>query len=264
MFVNKYGPDRLFMEGEPGSSGGGTDLQKQIDELTQKLNDSIAETDRLRTHSATLLDEKKKLQKQYGELGDPDHIAKLLKQIENDENIKMFAEGKGNEVLAKHTEKLTLEFKNQLDEITKKLDDATNNASKFEKAYHDSESGHAISAAAIKSGIRDTALDDVLLRGRGVFSVGDDGSLEARNAKGELITVNNKPLTPELFVSQLRDKYPHYWPDSSSGGARGGAGGGLGPNPFEKGPNYSMTEQAKIRRIDPAKAKELEAAAKAS
>lgn len=246
-----------------------TELQAQMEEMQKQLAAANDETTRLRTHSDKLLDEKKKLQAQYksyeglSELGDPEYIQNVLKQFQNDEDAKLFAEGKGPDVLKKHTERLTLDFKSQIDDLNKSVESLTSEKTKYEKLYHESEAGHAISAAAIKAGIRDTALDDALMRARGVFTVGDDGQLEARDADGNLITVNNKPLTPETFVLQLREKYPHYWPDSKSGGANGGAGGDSKPNPFVKGPNFNRTEQALMRRNNPELAQRMEAEANA-
>ena len=46
-----------------------------------------------------------------------------------------------------------------------------------------------------------------------------------------------------------------------SGGGDGGKGSGggtdTGPNPFKEGPTFNMTEQMKLRKTDPAKAKRL-------
>lgn len=258
-----------LLDNEPGQAGGsGEDLAAQLTELQSQLASQNAELDRLRKHSDKVLDEKKKLQQAYKafeglqDLGDPETISNMVKQFQQNEDLRMFAEGKGADVLKKHTERLELDFNNKIEELVKERDTLHNESNKYAKLYHESEAGHALRAAAVAAGVRDSALDDILLRGKGVFIVSDDGTLEARDSEGKLRTVKGKALTPDLFIESLRDKYPHYWPESVSSDARGGGGGSNTPNPFKKGSKeYNLTEQAKIRRTNPELAKQLEAEA---
>jgi len=246
---------------------GNNDIEKKLKELQEAqaaLQERDAEIERLRNHSQKILDEKKKLQKQYEGLGDPEHVKQILAQFENDEDAKLVAEGKFKDVLKKHTERLSLEYKSQLDELSKQLKELEEAKTKFEGLYHESEAGHAVSAAAIKAGIRDTAIEDVLMRAKGVFRVSEDGKLEARDKEGNLVTVENKPLTPELFVQQLKEKYPHYWPESQGAGASGGSGETVKDNPFKKGSSFNLTKQALLRKNDPELAKKLEQEANAA
>ena len=256
-------------EGEGTGGTNNDEMKAQLESLQSQLNDQNAEVERLRTHSAKLLDEKKKLQQQYegfADLGDAETLKNMLNQFKNDEEARMFAEGKGAEVLKKHTERMQMDFTSQLDEIKKELATSKDEGSKYRDLYHQSEAGHALRAAAVAAGVRESAVDDILLRGRGVFTVGDNNQLEARDSEGNLRKVGNKALSPDLFIKGLRDTHPHYWPDSQSGGARGGTGGGNSvPNPFVKGSDtYNVTQQAKLRREDPELAKQLEAEAKAA
>jgi len=267
MFVLKH---KLQDEGGDGTGGsaGGPDLgslQASLKEMESKMTEQSQEIDRLRNHSAKILDEKKQLQQQFKAfegLGDPETISNMLKQFENNEDAKLVAEGKFTDVLEKHTERLKLDFQNQVKDLSEQLTKAQETGSKYETLFHESEAGHAIRAVAAKAGVRDTAIDDILLRGKGLFTVSSDGTLEARDNEGNLRVVDGKPLTPELFVAGLREKYPHYWPESQSGGARGGSGTANTPNPFMKGTkDYNVTEQARLRKSDPALAEKLAAEA---
>lgn len=229
-------------------------LKAQLEEMRGTIDAQNEELDRVKNHSKKLLDEKKKLQTEYKafeSLGDPEMIQKMLQQFNNDEDAKLFAEGKGQEVLKKHTERLSLDFQSKIDDLLGQNETLKKERELFANKYHESEAGHAISSAAVKAGIRDTALDDAMMRARGVFTVADDGTLEARDSEGNLKTVNGKALTPDLFIEQLRENYPHYWPESKSSGARGGAGGDNTPNPFVKGKHYNLTDQAKMRKSNP-------------
>lgn len=269
MFIQKYN----LMDDDPGKAGGsgGNDdlgtLKASLDEMRSKMETQSQELDRLRSHSAKLLDEKKQLQQQYKAfegLGDPETINNMLKQFENNEDAKLVAEGKFTDVLNKHTERLQLDFQNQIKELSEKLDTAKEAGVKYERLYHEAEAGHAVRAVASAAGVRDTAIDDILLRSKGVFTVSSDGTLEARDPEGNLRVVDGKPLSPELFVAGLREKFPHYWPESQGSGARGGNGKANEPNPFLKGSkDYNLTDQAKLRKSNPEAAARLEAAAKA-
>lgn len=268
MFKTKYN----LLDNEPGQGGSGTDdLAAQLKALQLQLSTQNEEIDRLRNHSAKLLDEKKKLKETYSaydglqDLGDPETIQNMVKQFQQNEDLRLFAEGKGSDVLKKHTERLELDFTNKIKDVTDELENERKARSSYEQKYHESEAGHALRTAAVSAGVRETAVEDILLRGKGVFTVTDNGTLEARDSEGNLRTVKNKALTPELFIESLRDKYPHYWPESVSSGARGGSGTANTPNPFKKGSkDYNLTEQAKLRKSNPELAQQLQAEAKES
>lgn len=240
-------------------------LQKQVEALQKDLKASTDETERLRSHAAKILDEKKKLQSDYkafSDLGDLETVQNLLKQFEGNEDAKLVAEGKFDEVLNKHTQRLKLDLEGKINELNDKLNLSETTSQEYARKYHEAEAGHAVRAAAVAAGVRDTAIDDILLRSKGIFTVSDDGTLEARDSEGNLRTINNKPLTPDLFVAGLRDKSPHYWPDSQGGGARGGSGVVNQKNPFKKGTkDYNVTEQAKLRKTNPELANQLAAEA---
>jgi len=80
-----------------------------------------------------------------------------------------------------------------------------------------------VRAAAVKAGMIDTAVEDAVLRGRGVFSLDTNKMIEARDAEGKLaISSDKKVLTTENWVEDLKETSPHYWPPSQGAGATGG------------------------------------------
>jgi len=99
-----------------------------------------------------------------------------------------------------------------------------------------------INKHATESKVQSTALADVMLLGEQVFDVTEDG---------QVITKENQyGITPgigaDVFIQELKEKRPHYWPVSNGGGAKGsGAGGNMGNNPWS-GDNWSVTEQGKV------------------
>jgi hypothetical protein len=261
-------PKNVFMNENGGDGGDGGGAGSSLEQLQATLESQNAELERLRQHSSKLLDEKKKIQqdfKKYEALGDPEQISNILKHFENNEDAKLVAEGKFDEVLAKHTQRQQLDYEEKINNLSSSLEEQAKAADKYKNMFHESQAGHAIRAAAEAAGVRSTAVEDILLRGKGVFTVSDDGTLEARDKDGNLVVANGKPLSPDLFVAGLKDKYPHYWPDSQGSGANGGNGVGQQVNPFKKGSkDYNVTEQAKLRRTNPELADQLAKEAEAA
>jgi hypothetical protein len=174
----------------------------------------------LKTKNAEILDEKKKLQGLMAKFDglDVDKAKKAMDFIEKNETARLIAEGKSDEVIEQLTEKLRLKHQEQLDELTKKLSDSESTATTFRSRYEQKMVDDAIRAAASKAGILPEAVEDVLLRARSTFSFGEDGAIEARDAKGNLVKHEEKLLTPELWVTNLPR---HYWPASAGSGFEG-------------------------------------------
>jgi hypothetical protein len=250
--------------GDNGGTGGSADFTKEQFDALQ------AEVERLRNHSKTLLDEKKVLKSQFDEFKssfegiDANNIKKMMEVFESSEEAKLIADGKLDEVIRKRTEK-TLTVKDSLiEELGLKMTDLERNLGEVTTRYKNEKITNELRAAAEKHGVLPTAIDDVVYRGLNLFSVDDKGNIEARDANGELVKAGTKLLNPELFVKDLQDKAPHFWPQSQGAGATGNSSAPSGVNPFKKGKTYNLTEQAKIQRSDPELAAKLRKEAQAS
>lgn len=250
-------------QNDTGTSGSADFTKEQFDALQ-------AEVERLRNHSKTLLDEKKVLKSQFDDFKssfegiDANNIKKMMEVFESSEEAKLIAEGKLDEVIRKRTEK-TLTVKDSLiEELGLKMTDLEKSLGEVTTRYKNEKITNELRAAAEKHGVLPTAIDDVVYRGLNLFSVDDKGNIEARDANGELVKAGTKLLNPELFVKDLQDKAPHFWPQSQGAGATGNSSNASGINPFKKGKNYNLTEQAKIQRSDPELAAKLRKEAQAS
>jgi len=265
----------ILSEGEPGQGGGAggetiEQLQAKLAEMQTAMSEQNDEIGRLRKHSQKLLDEKKVLKTNLDKFEgiDLESMTKMMEQFENNEEAQLLANGKFDDVMNRRTEKMRLNFENKIEELTNQNTELQNERSGLQNKYNDAVVNNYLRAAAEQANVLPSAIDDVLARAKGTFSVLDNGDLEARDSDGNLRTVGNKQLTPELFVDSLKETAPHYWPASQSGGANGGAGGGgKQVNPFIKGSkDYNITEQARLRKSDPQLAQQFaeEAAAAAS
>lgn len=115
----------------------------------------------------------------------------------------------------------------------------------------------AVRESASKSKLRNEALDDVILNAERLFEVTDDG---------QVVTKDNVGVTPgvgaEVWLTEMQPKRPHWWPDSSGGGARGnnGQGGNTGTNPFHKD-TWNVTQQGNLIRENRTRAEQMAKAA---
>ncbi len=240
-----------------GSSGSGDDISALKDEIS-----------RLRNHSSKLLDEKKQIQESLKRFDgiDPENVKKMMSVLESSEEAKLLAENKLDEVVNKRTEKLRIDserLKSEFDEYKAESEKKNND---WKQKYAAKVIETELRREAEKAKVVPEAIDDVISRARGIFSLDEDGKIEARDSDGNIITVKKKALNPEVFISQLKETAPHFWPKSQGAGASGGTGnGGMNEvNPFiPNTPGFSLTEQSKLMNSDPEKARMFEQAAKA-
>lgn len=211
--------------GEGGGSGGGEvtitpEIQAIIDQQVAGLKSKNAELlGKVKEHSDNL--------KRFEGI-DPDAVRGILQRFSDDEEAKLIAAGKIDEVLDKRTERMRTDVDKQI----KAANDRADKAEAFSSKFRDRVLGDAIRSAAIKSGALPGAADDLILRAKGVFTLGDDGEAVALDKDGnQLLGKDGKsPLTPFEWAESLKDTAPHLWPageGSGAGGHKQGAGGVL-------------------------------------
>lgn len=83
-----------------------------------------------------------------------------------------------------------------------------------------------VRSAAIKSGVRPSAVDDVLLRARAVFKV-QNGVATPFDSKGQVIygKDGSNPMAINDWVGSLKQSADHLFQGSNGGGAQGGGAG---------------------------------------
>lgn len=110
----------------------------------------------------------------------------------------------------------------------------------------------AVSEAAKKAGLQDTAVEDAVLLGERVFELNEDGSVTTKDGVG-----CTPGIDPVVWFSEMQPKRPHWWGPSAGGGAGGNRGsnnGGMNPWAHD---TWNMTEQGKILRENPTRADQL-------
>ncbi len=106
-----------------------------------------------------------------------------------------------------------------------------------------------------KAGIVPTAVGDVVARAHLLFEV---------TADNQLVTKDNVGVTPgqapDVWLTDQKEKSPHWWAASQGGGARGGTGGtGGGNNPWSGVEGvWNMTNQGRyLKEHGPEKAAQM-------
>lgn len=235
------------------------ELKAELEKFKSKAESLEDEKRRILSKNEELLDETKRAKSERNEL--KEQFTNLQSQFEELQHKAEHGEEtmeKVNELVQKKLEIIQADFEQKLEEATQK-------ATQFEQQYNNLFNNYAqekvssqIRAAAEKAGVIPTAIDDVVLRANQLFKLNEEGKIEARDSEGNLLKAGKKILTPEVFMEQLQEKAPHFWPASEGSGMQGNTSGGgyQGKNPFAK-ESLNYTEQVKLTKSDPELAERL-------
>ncbi|MEQ5572543.1 hypothetical protein ABN306_06915 [Providencia huaxiensis] len=144
---------------------------------------------------------------------DPDTVKGMLKRFENDEEAKLIADGKIDELINKRTERMRGDTDKQLKEANIRVEKAEAFANKFRARVL----GDEIRSAAGKVGALSSAQEDLILRAKGIFQINDEGQAVAVDEDGNPIMGKDgrTPLSPVEWVESLKENAPHLFPAAS-------------------------------------------------
>lgn len=157
---------------------------------------------------------------------DPDQVRTLLAKIENDDEGKLIAAGKIEEVVAKRNEKFRLEMEKKLAQALEQVSAADAKTAKFSQSVLDNH----IRAATSKAGLHPHAIDDALLRARSMFALDENGvAIQLDQTGNPVLGKDGKtPFSPLEWLEGMKESAPHWFPAGSSGGGAGGGSTGAG------------------------------------
>lgn len=234
----------------------------EIDLNDPKVKAAIAaavatETEGLRKNRDDFRSEKEKLAERLAEFEkrweplkafDPTMIASLMSKFEKDEEAKLIAEGKLDEVLNRRTEAMRKDAETRITAATAKLTELEARETALNNRIAQLVIGAKVREAAIKVGLTPTAIVDAERDALSVFSLDDHESPVMREGDGKTLVMGKDgktPKTPAEWLEGMREAKPHWWPPSAGGGA-GGSGGGT--NRGGKGPDLDkMTPRQKLQ-----------------
>lgn len=227
-------------------------------QLTKSESDMVTandELERMRIHQQLLLNETKGAKEQRNQT--TELLTELQKKFDELENKGLVNDGNYEELLVKQTEKLKLNYDNQVSELQVKIDDSNKNYQSLQDKYNSEKINLQIRKVAESYKVLPGAIDDVIFRANGIFTIGEDGSIESRDSEGNLKKIGKKQLTPETFVESLKEVASHLWPVSKGVGASGiNDSENSKENPWNKD-TFNLTKQVKIANKNPDLAKEM-------
>lgn len=205
----------------------------EVDELTVNLNSTnktaVEEAVKgLKTKNTELLGEKKTLQEQFKpfETMDVVVVKDALEFHEKNKDVEFLKDGTVEELIDKKTSQLRSDHETVVTELSGKLKSAETHGKNYQTLFESKVIDDGLTKEALAQGVRAEALQDVVLRGRSVFSLDEAQLIEARDKEGKLaVTEDKKVLTPKNWIKGLKETSPHYWPGSTGAGADSGVGG---------------------------------------
>ena len=199
-------------------------FQKAVAEQVAKLTEGLVKNrDELKAEKKELQEKVASFQNQWEGL-DAKKVKETLALIEKNEDVRLLAEGKNEEVLQKRTQRLTEEHNKVVEGLKTQIEDLTAQNLGFQGQIKGLRVEGEIRQASVEQGIVPSAVEDVLARANNLFNVNDDGSLVATDAGGSIMLGKDgrAPLTPGEWLESMRDKSSHWWPAPQGAGASGG------------------------------------------
>lgn len=200
-------------------------------------------------------DNAKAFEKQYKDLSrqfegfDMEAVKGLLTKAAQDEETKLIAEGKLDEVISKRSER----FRADMDKQLKAKDDEINRHLEANKKLSSRALSDAVVRAATKAGALPEALEDIARRAReSGWRTNVDGDVVALNGEDPILGKDGKsPLTMEEWAESLRDSASYFFPRAQGTNAPGSGGGATGKTiKREKYDALSPQEQRKAVLVD--------------
>jgi len=256
---------RLMAPADDGTGGGGGGTPPQITPEVQALIDAAVaqQVAGLKAKNSELLASNKDIKTKFDALNgqleglDMDAVKGLLQKVGQDEETKLIAEGKIDDVFARRTERLQAEHAKQI----KAANDRADAAERSSAAVRERALADAVRSAATKAGALPEAADDFVYRSRGQFAFNDVGEVIAVDRDGQAILGKDgkTALSPSEWAESLKETAPHLWPRAAGAGAPGNTGG-KATKPFNE---MTEAEHVALYRKNPDEFARLQAAATA-
>jgi hypothetical protein len=201
--------------------------------------------------------ETKKKLSQFNNL-DPDEVHEKLDRFEE---LEAAAEGKMDEekieqIVQSRIKSKTAPLERELEKVKTENEGLQGEVQGYKEKDRTRKVCDEIRKAAVEAKLRDTAVEDALIVGERLFEIDEAGKIVSKDNVGVTPGVE-----PSVWLTEVKNSRPHWWPESEGVGAKGGSGGsGGGNNPFTA-EHWNMTEQGQIVTADRSRAEQLAKAA---
>lgn len=177
---------------------------------------------------------------------DPEKLTAIQARLDNDEDVKLFSEGKKNEVIHKYTERMRAEHDAQLQAEREKTAKEAQRADAYKGSVLDNQ------IRAVTGELHKGAVEDALLLARNIFSLDEKGNAVKRNADGgvELGKDGQTPFSPSEWMDMQKELKPHWFPSGTGGsGAGGGREAGAGNGKTIKRVDFDRLTPSEQRQV---------------
>ncbi|MEM9992839.1 MAG: hypothetical protein AAGE79_01695 [Acinetobacter pittii] len=228
-------------------------IQKAVDEQVQGL----------KTKNSELITKNSELKTELGDLKqqlegvDLGAIKELLTKASMDEETRLIAEGKVEEVIQKRTEKMREQHDKLLNAEKERADKAEAYANKFKQSVVQSQ----IVQAALELEALPEATADIAFLAQSKFVLDENGKAVAVDTQGEVIIGKDgkTALSPKEWVETLREQKPYFWPKANGTGSPGSTNIKGQVDITKPDGSVNLTKLAQLRNENPQLAKELAA-----
>lgn len=219
MFIKKYaGQARLMDEANAGdgqgSSTGGSGIDFNDPKVKEVLEARLEqEVSGLKNKQSELLEKLKKAKEDLGKFEgvDVEELRKLKQTLESNEEMKLLAEGKAEEVVTRRVEAMRRDWEDKISARDEKLSELESLLKEKDERLAGLLIDGSVREAYIELGYEPTALDDVLLHARTVFKMDENGSPVPRDGNGSVIFGKDgkTPITQKEWLEGLAVKKPY-------------------------------------------------------
>lgn len=185
------------------------DLNKKLGENEGKLKE---------------IDNLKNVLKNYEGL-DPDEARKALDTMRNINEQKLIDAGKLDEVLGQRTERMRSDYEGKIKALESNLTNTRTEGETFKKRLTEVVIDNSLQAAVgTVAPVKKGAMQDVLHRGRGVWSLNEEGKPVPVGSDGKVMygTDGQSTLSMEEWAQSLVQDAPYLFEANSGGGSGGG------------------------------------------
>ena len=223
------------------------DVDRLQDALQKERNDHKETKDKLKPFDGI---DPEQVRKDQGEITELRAKIEAVERGDGDEKFQERFDAAVAKVVDAKVKSAVTPLEQELNQTKEERDNYKSENDVFQKRDISRTIGDAVRGAAGTAKVVPSAMDDILLLGERVFEVLDDTVVVKDN-------VGFTPgIAPDIWITEMKEKRPHWWPASTGGGAGGGDQPGGGPNPFSR-QNWNLTDQGRIVRENPEKANRL-------
>jgi hypothetical protein len=198
------------------------EIQKLIDTaVSQQTQGLVSKRDELLANERKLKDKLKEF-----DGFDPAAMKALKDRLDQDDDAKLLAEGKKQQVIEKYTERMRAQHASELEALNKKLQEADQRTDRYRGAVLDNH------IRAVTSDLHKGAVEDALLHARQLFSLDDKGNAVQLDSEGNPVLGKDgkTPFTPKEWIELQKELKPHWFPSNTTGSNNGNPRDGSSTN----------------------------------